>query len=498
LTVRADKPHEYCGVLAIHDPTRRMTDAARAAYFGLFALQHRGQESAGIAVNREGSLFCHKDKGLVVEVFQDMTLNLMTGHAAIGHVRYPMQGDHGVASAQPMVIDARGGPLALGHNGSLVNAEELRLGLEAQGAIFETGSDAELLLTLLARHRITTRRLEDAVQRMMADVRGAYALTILAPDRTLGVRDPLGIRPLCLGRVGEAYVLASESCAIDAMGGEFLRDVDPGEIVTISADGLASETFHPAPVQLPIPGVPAGADVPASVSTGGLCLFEFVYFARPDSFLDGASVYESRLAAGQALAAEHPADADLVIGAPDSGIVAAIGYSRRSGIPYGSGLLKNRYVGRTFIQPTAGERESMIGLKFSALRTSIEGKRLVMVDDSIIRGQTTRRIVALLKDAGAREVHVRIASPPVMHPCFYGVDISTWEELSAAEMSIDRIRAMIGADSLGYLGLDGLRASTRGLCGGLCASCFDGTFPAGVPTRRLSEIRVPGVLKEDS
>ncbi len=496
MTVRSDKPQEACGVFAVHDPAGNMTDAARSAYFGLFALQHRGQESAGIAVNQGGSLFCHKDKGLVVEVFNDMTLNLMTGHAAIGHVRYPMQGDHGVASAQPMVIDSRSGQLALAHNGSLVNAEELRLKLEAQGAIFETGSDAELMLTLLARNRIKDKRLEDAVQRMMSEVTGAYALVILSPDRTLGVRDPHGIRPLCIGRVGDAFVLASESCAIDAVGGEFVRDVAPGEIVTLTSAGLASEIFRPAPVQvqLSIPGILPAASTPAA---GGLCLFEFVYFSRPDSFLDGASVYESRLSAGHTLAAESPADADLVIGAPDSGIVAAIGYSRQSGIPYGSGLLKNRYVGRTFIQPTTIQRELSVSLKFSALRRSVEGKRLVMVDDSIIRGTTTRRIVTLLKDAGAKEVHVRIASPPVVFPCFYGVDISTQAELSAADMDVDQIRTMIGADSLGYLSLDGLRASTLGLRGGLCASCFDGTFPAGVPSRQTAPFRGLGGLKEE-
>lgn len=491
---RSGKPREACGVFAVHDPSGAATDAARTAYFGLFALQHRGQESAGIAVNRGGSQFCHKDKGLVVEVFSDMALNLMTGHAAIGHVRYPMQGDHGIASAQPMTIDARGGQISLALNGALVNAEELRETLESQGAIFETGSDAELLLTLLARHRLTAPRLEDAVKRMMDDVRGGYALVLLAGDRTIGVRDPHGIRPLCLGRRDGAYLLASESCAVDAVDGEFLRDVDPGEIVTLSSSGLASERYVLPPVQIPIPGA---APDPAKAGRGGLCLFEFVYFARPDSFLDGASVYESRLEAGRALADECPASADMVIGAPDSGIVAAIGFAQRSGIPYGSGLLKNRYVGRTFIAPTAAERESMVDLKFSALRTSVEGKRLVLIDDSIVRGITTRRLVQILKDAGAREVHVRIASPPVRHPCYYGVDISTRKETAASGIDVEGIRALIGADSLGYLGLPGLVSATRGLLGGVCASCFDGSFPAGVRVVRGAESDAPGRLKEE-
>ena len=484
------KPHDACGVFAVHDPKVRLTDVARTSYFGLFALQHRGQESVGIAVNHGGALFCHKDKGLVVEVFNDMTLNLMKGHAAIGHVRYPMQDAQGIENAQPMVIDTRSGQLALAYNGGLVNAEELRRNLEAQGAIFETNSDAELMLTLLARNLIGSKSLEDAVQHMMSEVSGAYALTLLAPDRTLGVRDPLGIRPLCIGRLGDAFVLASESCALAAVGGEFLRDVAPGEIVTISEDGLSSKMYQPAPAkEAALPG-------PGEALRGGMCLFEFVYFARPDSFLDGASVYESRLAAGHALATEQPASADLVIGAPDSGIIAAIGYSRQSGIPYGSGLLKNRYVGRTFIQPTPVKRELSVEMKFSALQRSVEGRRLVMIDDSIIRGTTTRRIVNLLKEAGAREVHVRVASPPIVFPCFYGVDITTQEELSAAEMSIDDIRIMIGADSLGYLSLDGLRASTKGLRGGLCASCFDGTFPAGIPASQHGPFRGLGGHKE--
>lgn len=472
------KWNEECGIFGILDMTGKSTEAARQAYFGLFALQHRGQDSAGIAVNGdgEGSIFCHKDLGLVLDVFNEMTLRMMKGHAAIGHVRYPTQGGMGIDCAQPMLIKYRAGQLALAENGNLTNMEALRARLEEQGAIFRSTSDAEVILSLLARNRILLDRMEDAIFQMMDEVEGAYALVLMTPGKLIGVRDPLGIRPLCLGKLGTSYMLASESCAIDALGGEFIRDVKPGEVVTISRDGVSSEMYR---------------GVRESHGNGALCIFEFVYFARPDSFIDGASVYESRHTAGRILAREHPCEADMVIGAPDSGIVAAMGFAEESGIPYGAGLLKNRYVGRTFIQPTQIQREIAVGLKFSALRKSIAGKRLVMIDDSIVRGTTTRHIVNLLKDAGAREVHLRIASPPVCFPCFYGVDTPSQEELSACNMSREEIREMIGADSLGYLSLEGLKASTPGIRVGHCASCFDGMYPAGMPEHMNGKIRRP-------
>ena len=470
-----NKINDECGVLGLFDTTGTRDDMARLAYMGLFALQHRGQDSAGIAINNQGTLFCHKDLGLVVEAFNDMTLGMMKGHASIAHVRYPTLGDHDVSCAQPMLIKYRGGQLALAHNGSLTNAFEMRSRLEEGGAIFQTnGSDSEVMLALLARNRILADRMEDAVFMMMAEIKGAYSTVLMTRHKVIGVRDPLGIRPLCIGKTGSTYILASETCAIDALGGEFIRDVLPGEVVTITKDGLSSEFM---------------TKEREDRSKSALCLFEFVYIARPDSILDGASVYESRYEAGRTLAQEQPCDADMVIGAPDSGLVASMGYANESGIPYGSGLLKNRYVGRTFIQPDQMQRELSVNMKFAALRHSIAGKRLVMIDDSIVRGTTTRHIIRMLKAAGAKEVHMRVASPPVLYPCFYGVDTPTQDELSACNMTLEELREMIDADSLGYLSLEGLRSSIRGLQCGLCSSCFDGGFPAGMPTSERARIR---------
>lgn len=468
---------DECGVFGVFDPAGSRSDAARLAYFGLFALQHRGQESAGIAVNNQGSIFCHKNRGLVVEVFDDMTLNLMQGHAAIGHVRYPSQDDAGLENAQPMLIKYKSGQMALAINGSVNNSEEIRSGLQENGAIFQTSSDAEVMLSLLARNRILSDSIEKAVDMMIAELKGAYAFVLMTPGKVIGARDPLGIRPLCIGRIGGSYIIASESCAIDTLGGEFIRDVEPGEVVTISAAGLSS--FHAA-----------GARPDSECR---ICLFEYVYFARPDSSIDGANVHKARFEAGRRLAQEQPCAADLVIGAPDSGMTASMGYSRASGIPYGQGLLKNRYVGRTFIQPNQMQRELAVSMKFSALRYAIEGKKVVMVDDSIVRGTTTRHIVTLLRRAGATEVHMRIASPPVLYPCFYGVDTPSQEELSASTMNLEEIRRMIDADSLGYLSLEGLKQAAK-VSGRHCASCFDGEFPAGMPADRARQIRkiIPG------
>jgi amidophosphoribosyltransferase len=470
--------HDECGVFAALDVSGRRMDASKLAWYGLFALQHRGQDSAGIAVNNSGTILCQRHRGLLVEGFDDVMLNMMQGHAAVGHVRYPSQDDPGIENAQPMLIKYRAGQMALALNGSLNNSDELRQDLQEKGAIFQTSSDAEVMLSLLARNRILTDSVEDAVKMMIKDIRGAYSVVMMTPGKVLGFRDPNGIRPLCLGRLDDVYILASESCAIDSVGGEFIRDVRPGELISISANGIKTimtvdDEFNPE----------------TYANNGRLCLFEFVYFARPDSTIDGANVYAARNMAGKLLARQSPCDADVVIGAPDSGLAAAIGFAQEAGIPYGQGLLKNRYVGRTFIQPTQMQRELTVAMKFAALTEAVSGKKIVMIDDSIVRGTTTRHIIRLLKNAGALEVHLRIASPPVFYPCFYGVDTPSQEELSACNMTQEEIREMIDADSLAFLSLDGLKESAAGLHCGHCTGCFDGQFPAGVPHRQESILK---------
>jgi amidophosphoribosyltransferase len=476
--------HDECGVFAALDVSGHRTDAARLAWYGLFALQHRGQDSAGIAVNNNGTILCQRNQGLLVEGFDEVTLNMLEGSAAIGHVRYPSQDDKGIENAQPMLIKYRAGQMALAMNGSLNNSDELRQSLQEKGAIFQTGSDAEVMLSLLARNRIISSSIEEAVEMMMKEIKGAYSAVLMTPGKILGFRDPFGIRPLCLGRLEDVWLIASESCAIDAVNGEFERDIRPGEIVCINSNGLASHFIDSGSAE----SVQADNGIKIS-SQGRLCLFEFVYFARPDSTIDGANVYGSRSRAGALLARQHPCDADLVIGAPDSGIAAAVGYASEAGIEYGQGLLKNRYVGRTFIQPTQIQRELTVAMKFAALNKSVEGKRVVMIDDSIVRGTTTRHIIRLLKRAGATEVHLRIASPPVFYPCFYGVDTPSQEELSACNMTQEEIRQMIEADSLGFLSLEGLKESTAGLNCGHCSGCFSGDFPAGVPHTQKGRLR---------
>ncbi len=450
-----DRMEEYCGVFGIYDATGEL-NVAQATYYGLYALQHRGQESSGIAVSDGQTIKQYRNLGLVPEVFDDEILSGLTGRIGIGHVRYSTFGEKDVINSQPLVARCKMGMLALAHNGSLVNATSLRTKLEDSGAIFQTSVDTEVILNLIAR--MSSRGLDEAIVRMMQTVRGSYALVLLTQDRLIGIRDPYGIRPLCLGRLGESYVLASESCALDAVGAEFVRDVRPGEVVVIDRDGL--RTFHvPAPLQ------------------SKLCVFEFVYFARTDSIIDGVGVYAARKDAGRRLAVGDDVKADMVIGVPDSALPAAIGYSEQSGIPYGEGLAKNRYVGRTFIQPEQGMREIGVRTKLNALARNVRGKRLVLVDDSIVRGTTSRKIVEMLRTAGAREVHMRISSPPVLSPCYFGVDIATTEELVGHGRSVEEICSLIGADSLKFLSQEDLLRTVESSGCGFCTGCFDGCYP---------------------
>lgn len=468
--------NDKCGVFGIFDTQAQIDDAAKRTYFGLFALQHRGQEGAGICVNNGGRLFAHKDQGLVVEVFNEVTLNMLKGSSAIGHVRYPSKHSQTQSALMPLLIKSRNGQMALSHNGNITNEAEIRDKLAENGATFNSDADSEVILALIARNRIVTERVEDAIFMAMAELQGSYALAILTPEGMYGVRDPLGIRPLCLGKVDDAYVLSSESCGLDAIGATFIRDLDPGEVVSITADGVQSEfmqeTWRATARQ-----------------EGRICLFEYVYFARPDSVIDGASVYQSRREAGRILAQEAPADVDLVIGAPDSGMTAGIGYADELGLPFEQGILKNRYVGRSFIQPTQMARELAVKMKFSALRWPIEGKRIVLVDDSVVRGTTMKHVVSMLRDAGVTEVHLRVAAPPVIYPCFYGVDTPDQEELSAANMTKEELRILIGADSLEYISLDGLKSCIRGLTCSACSACFDGRFIAGVPSAQADRLK---------
>ena len=469
---------DECGVFAAVDPTGTRSDLSRLVYLGLFALQHRGQESAGIAVRQGPDLLCHKRTGLVVEAFDDHALRILQGSAAIGHVRYATSGGGGTVNAQPLLMKTLGGPMALANNGNLVDAEVVREQLEAEGALFRTRVDSETLLYLIARRRILGDDLPGAIRDLMSRVHGAYSVVLLTPDAAAAFRDPLGIRPLCMGRLGDVILFASESCAIEACGGTFERDLLPGEIVVLDAQGLhADAARREPPLAAPAPGAaPAAAHEDRK---GALCAFEFVYFARPDSTLDGAGVHASRYRAGARLAEEHPVAADVVIGAPDSGVTAGLGFADRAGLPVCAGLLKNRYVGRTFIQPTQTQRENSVNLKFSVLRRAVEGKRVVLVDDSIVRGTTMQRVIRKIRDAGATEVHLRIASPPVRHPCYYGIDTPDYDELLANHADLEGIRRTVGADTLGYLSQEGLADSTEGLATGLCTSCFDGSYPAG-------------------
>ncbi|UOF92811.1 amidophosphoribosyltransferase [Fodinisporobacter ferrooxydans] len=453
-----DKWHEECGVFAIFGHP----EAAHVTYYALYALQHRGQESAGIASIDGGKLYHHRGMGLISEAFHgEEQIRKLKGHAAVGHVRYSTTGSSEIANAQPLVFGFRQGNLALAHNGNLINAQQLHDLLERQGSIFQSTSDTEVVAHLIARSHYDS--IVENIRQSMSMVKGAYAFCILTDDKLVALRDPLGLRPMALGRLGDAYVVASETCAFDTVGAEFIRDIEPGEMIVIDANGLQSSFF-------------------GGKTRKALCTFEYIYFARPDSDIDGYNVHAIRKKFGKLLAQEHPADADVVIGVPDSSISAAIGYAEESGIPYEIGLIKNKYIGRTFIQPSQELRSLGVRLKLNAVRAIVEGKRVVMVDDSIVRGTTSGRLVKLLRDAGAVEVHVRISSPPVTHPCFYGIDTSTSGELIAATKTIPEICEFIGADSLEFLRLDTLLGAFGESAGenNYCNACFHGQYPTEV------------------
>lgn len=453
---------EECGVFGAF--SAGTADLAPLAYCGLFALQHRGQESAGIVVNDEGAFSVCRDTGLVGEVFTgDRVSALGKGNIVVGHVRYATTGADSERNAQPIVINHHKGKMALAHNGNLTNSWKLRDGLEKNGSIFHTTTDSEVIAYIIVRERLRRDSIEAAVSSAMDSIEGAYSLIISSPTKLLAVRDPHGFRPLCMGkRADGCVVFASETCALDAVGAKFERDILPGEIVIVDRSGVRSDTGH-------------CGRMPKS-----LCVFEYIYFARPDSVIDGESVSLARQRAGACLAAEHPVEADVVIGVPDSGLDAALGYSKASGIPYGIGFTKNKYIARTFIAPTSLQRESGVNLKLNPVRSAVEGKRVVLIDDSIVRGTTCRHIIGLLRSAGVKEIHMRVSAPPFVAPCYYGTDIDDASSLIANLHSVSEIAQIIGVDSLGYLGMERLSALTGGN-GGFCAACFGGPYPTAVP-----------------
>ena len=455
-------PREECGVLGLWSPEKR--DLAALAYYGLYALQHRGQESAGIALNDDGVFRSRRDAGLVGDVFSGGQLaSLGEGNIAVGHVRYATTGSDSRLNAQPLLIDHRKGSMALAHNGNLSNSAELREALELQGSIFHTTTDSEVIAYMIVRERLRCGSIEEAVAAAMGSLEGAYSLVIASPAKLIAARDKHGFRPLCMGkRADGTVVFASESCALEAVEAAFIRDILPGEVVTVSSQGVRSDRRQ------------------CGLCPRSLCVFEYIYFARPDSVIDGASVCLARQRAGAFLASAHPVEADVVVGVPDSGLDAAIGYAKASGIPYEIGFTKNKYIARTFIAPTQGERETGVSLKLHPIRAVVEGKRVVLVDDSIIRGTTCRKTIRQLREAGAREIHMRVSAPPFTSPCFYGTDIDSAENLIANHHSIPEIGELIGVDSLGYLSLEQAKLLT-GKDTGFCTACFGGGYPTAVP-----------------
>jgi amidophosphoribosyltransferase len=495
--IEDDRFHDHCGVCGVFGHP----EASKLAYLGLYALQHRGQESAGIVSSDTATLHLQKSMGLVQEIFQPSVLARLPGASAVGHTRYSTAGDTSLLNAQPILIDCNKGQLAVAHNGNLTNATKCRRALEHRGSIFQTTSDTEVIVHLVARS--AARNLQGALGDALNQVEGAYSIVVLTRDDLYAVRDPRGFRPLALGRLGDAWIIASETCAFDLIGAQYVRDVEPGEMLRISKSGLESVHFAPVKEQQH-------------------CIFEHVYFSRPDSLVFGRSVEHSREMLGRFLAREQPADADLVVPVPDSGVPAAIGYALESGLPFRMGLIRNHYVGRTFIEPQQSIRDFGVKLKLNPVRTLLEGKRVVMVDDSIVRGTTSRKIVRLMREAGATQVHVRISCPPTISPCYYGVDTPTREELLASEVScirpraahdaamspqartIEEVRLFLGADSVGYLSLESLRRAVGDTTGCFCTSCYTGVYPTeGVqlevaPRRNASEESATVITQESS
>lgn len=453
--------HEECGVYGVY--STKTEDVASLVYYGLYALQHRGQESCGIVVNDDGVFTSHKGLGLVSEVFSHEEMKKFPrGEIAVGHVRYGTTGGNNLSNCQPIQVNHLRGKLAVAHNGNLSNALPLRQELELSGAIFHSTSDTETIAYVITRERITAPSIQEAVSRAMDKLDGAYSLVMMSSTKLIAVRDPHGFRPLCYGQMEDGtYVVASESCALHAVGAKFERDILPGEIFTIDRNGIHSDKRH------------------CGTAPRKLCIFEHIYFARPDSVIEGISVHDARMKAGAILAKAHPVDADIVIGVPDSGLDAALGYSRESGIPYGIGLIKNKYIGRTFISPGQDHRVDQVKIKLSPVESEVKGKRVVLIDDSIVRGTTSARIVTLLRSAGAKQIHMRISAPPFLYPCYYGTDIDSQDHLIACHHSVEEIAKIIGVDTLGYLPLENL----RDLCGsdGYCCACFSGRYPTAIP-----------------
>ena len=454
-----DQIHEECGVFGVYSP-ESTTSVVGDTYMALYALQHRGQQSCGIAVNDDGIIRSYRDLGLVPDTFNQRVLSdLGSGRMAVGHVLYGASNPER-ADAQPLVVRHIKGSMALAFNGALVNALELKEELELKGAIFHSNSDAEIISHVIINERLHTNSIEEAIEKAMDKLKGAYSMVVMSPQKLMAVRDPQGIRPLAMGKMGGEIVFASESCAFDSIGAKFVRDVRPGEIIVVDRSGVRSLESHCG-------------------QKSGLCVFEYVYTARPDSVIEGESVHMARKRAGAFLAQEHPVEADIVIGSPDSGLDAALGYAEESGIPYGIGFIKNRYIGRTFILPTQKERERAVHIKLNVLEAAVKGKRVVLVDDSIVRGTTSALIVGMLRDAGAKEVHVRISAPPFLHPCYFGTDIPSEDQLIAHNRTVEEIRDLLGADSLSYLEMDRLYEMAGGKA--ICTACFSGDYPIEPP-----------------
>lgn len=457
-----DKLHEECGVFGIYSQVKQ--DVVSPCYYGLYALQHRGQQSCGISVNEDGIIRTHKDVGVISEVFNAENLkDLGEGQIAVAHCRYGTNDTASRSNSQPMVVRHVKGTMALCYNGSITNAPELREELELLGGIFHTTSDTEVIAYAITKERLTAPSIEAAVERAMDKLCGAYSLVVMSPRKLIAARDPMGFRPLCMGKLGDAIIFASESCALDAVGAEFVRDIAPGEIVVVDEKGVRSFTSHCG-------------------KGSSFCVFEFIYFARPDSVIEGSSVHMARQRSGAFLALDHPVDADVVVGVPDSGLDAALGYARQSGIPYGIGFLKNKYIGRTFIATTQQQRENDVRKKLNPIAATVRGKRVILVDDSIVRGTTSLKIVKLLREAGATEIHMRLSSPPFMYPCYFGTDVDSQDNLIACQHTMEEMRVMIGVDTLGFLGVEHLDKLAESSTCGYCKGCFTGEYPVAPPT----------------